>query len=751
MNNTKYVIKRNGSKAPFQVQKLKDMINFACNGLDVNPLELESKISLSMKNNIKTSEIQELMTHTCLTLISPEESDWVYVSGRLAMANLHGEVLKNSGFKYDEFDSFFKYAIKNNYYRKNITESYSFEDINALSNIIIPSKDFNKTIAQVASLKSKYLIKNKMGILEYPQFADLTSSMILASVEIDKIKWTKEFFEMIVDDYISLATPFKSNLRLENGNTGSCFILPIGDSLSQISKGWTDMSIISREGGGIGAYFGYIRPGNTYSNNVYKSNKINRWVKIVNDIALAVNQRGVRPGAITPALDWWHLDIEDFIEMKTETGGDLRDKCFDLFPQIVVDAYFVDAVLTNKEVYLFNQHELHQLTGIDIISQLDDELYNTHKLVEKLINEGKLKHYHKILAKDLWKNVLRIWFETGDFYITHKDNLNICNYLKGNSLIANSANLCVESFSISKLPTKWKIEGDAHKQNTVESDGIYHSCNLVSINVGIIFNDKLLKRVCKNAVRILDNSIETGTMPVLEAQTSADWLRNIGIGIVGGADWMAYNKLSYEKVEDIKKYEALIEKISYWCYEASIELAKEKGSYPAYEVASYNTMFGKTPQELNELSPNGFDWVVLNDRIKNEGIRNFLLLAIAPNTSTGILMGAVANYLPPQDKFNIQTLANLSVPIIPRYLKTRFWYYKSKFNYKPEVLINVTKELQRWIDTGISMEVAINTNIANMKAISDAILSGFKNKELKAVYYSLSINGEKAGCSDCAN
>jgi ribonucleoside-diphosphate reductase alpha chain len=220
---------------------------------------------------------------------------------------------------------------------------------------------------------------------------------------------------------------------------------------------------------------------------------------------------------------------------------------------------------------------------------------------------------------------------------------------------------------------------------------------------------------------------------------------------VGGADWMAYNKLSYEKSEDVKKYEALIEKISYWCYEASIELAKEKGSYPAYEMASYNTMFGKTPQELNKLSPNGLDWVALIDRIKHEGIRNFLLLAIAPNTSTGILMGAVANYLPPQDKFNIQTLANLSVPIIPRYLKTRFWYYKSKFNYKPEVLINVTKELQRWVDTGISMEVAINTNIANMKDISDAILSGFKNKELKAVYYSLSINGDKAGCSDCAN
>ncbi len=289
---------------------------------------------------------------------------------------------------------------------------------------------------------------------------------------------------------------------------------------------------------------------------------------------------------------------------------------------------------------------------------------------------------------------------------------------------------------------------------TSESDGLYHSCNLISINVGVIFKDNLLKRVCKSAVRMLDSSIEVGSMPVIEAENSSKYLRNIGIGIVGLADWIAYKKYSYE--ENLNEIEALQEKIAWYCYEASIELAKEKGSYPAFNKADYSKLFGKTPEELNKISKNNFDWKKMQSDIQTYGIRNFLLLAIAPNTSTGIVMNATASWLPPQNKMSYQTLADINTPIVPRYLDSRWWYYKSKANYATEDLIKVSRRLQRWVDTGISLECYINPQLTNIKTISDEILDGFDKEEIKAIYYSLTIDPrnkdkERDVCVDCAN
>jgi len=748
-----HVVKRDGSSKPFQIIKIREQINKSCEGLDVNSLELESKISLGMKNNMKTSDIQEFILLTGITLISAEEPDWIKVCGRLATHQLHREVYKNTKIDYSNFEKYIDYAVKNNYYRKDFVKLFTLENIKALAELIDETQDFKMVLPQVLSLKSKYLIKNQRGTIEYPQFADMASSMILASIEdeSERFKTTKEYFLLLRDEYISLATPFKANLRLEGGNTGSCFILPVQDYIEHITKSWHDMSIISKEGGGIGVYLGSLRPGGAYSQNIPKANEITRWTKIINDIAVAVNQRGIRKGAITPALDWWHMDIYSFCEMKTETSGDLRNKSFDLFPQVIVDSYFVHKKKTNSDVYLFDQFEVKEKFGIDVVNLIDDDLFNAHMKIEELILDGKLKHYQKVNSKELWTKFLETWIEIGDFYITHKDNLNLSNYLK-TSYIANSANLCVESFSITKAPKNWKNEYKDSKLVTSESDGFYHSCNLISVNIGVCKTDKQLERACIGAVKMLDASIETGTMPVKEAQNSSQYLRNIGIGTVGVADWMAWNKYSYTNEEGLNALEALQERIAWYCYNASVDLAIKKGAYPAFKEANYDTMFGRPVQQLNDESLNNFDWKGLSDKIKSNGIRNFLLLATAPNTSTGIVIFSTASYLPPHNKFNYQTLADISVPIIPRYLKDRYWHYKGKFQYGAHELIEATKRVQRWIDTGISMEVCINPELTSIKQISDSILDGFEKKELKAVYYSLTIDGTKdSACVDCAN
>ena len=747
------VIKRTGEKQEFIVQKVRDQINFACRGIAVNPLVLETKLQGSIKNNIKTTEIQELLILSTLSLITLEEPQWIIVAGRLAMWQLHREVYKNTKIGYNEFCDFLEYAIKNKHYRNDVTDGYSKEELLQLQNIISANKhkDFDMVLPQVLSLKSKYLCKNKKGIVEYSQFADMSSSMILAKNSPKKMDRVDEYFNALVNNEISLGTPFKANLRRDGGNTGSCFILPVGDSLAQIVKSWQDVAEISKEGGGVGIYLGELRPSGTKTQNIPKSNNVQRWAKILNDIAVAVNQRGVRKGAITPALDWYNIDIFDFIKMKSELGGDLREKCFDLFPQIVVDSYFVDAVLEDRDVYLFNHYEVKEKFGIDIVKLIDKELHDAHIFIDENIKSGKLKHFTQIRAKDLWREALKIWIETGDFYFVHKDNINKSNYMKA-KYIANSANLCVESFSHTKTPEEWETKRTKKsKQVTTDTDGLYHSCSLISLNVGVLLNDKKLESACRTAVRMLDASIDCGTMPVLEADKSSQYLRNIGIGTMGVADWMAWNKLSYEKPTDIDELEKLYEKIAWYCYDESVALAKELGKYPGFDEADYSTLFGINPNELTKTSKNGFDWNKMQQNIKENGIRNFLLLAIAPNTSSGILCYSTASYLPPHNKLNYQTLADMTVPIVPRYLKERYWYYKGKYQYKAEDLLNVTGVIQKWIDTGISAEVFINPDITNIKNISDTILKLFKNKELKTVYYSLTIDTKKEGCVDCAN
>lgn len=746
------IVKRDGRKEEFNIEKLRAQINPACEGTDISPIEFESKLSIDFSNKITSKDIQEQLVMIAKNSVTDIAPDWDVVAGRLLSHQVRREVWKNTKIDLEDYKDHFHYLHRNGYYRSDVTSMVDDKELDKLSKYIKPRRDYDLRLSQIALLSSKYLISNQKGLIEYPSTADMTNSIILASTEPEHIRTdiAKEYYDMLSNYYISLATPFKANLRIPNGNTGSCFVGENGDSLTQIMKAYTDMSSISKEGGGIGWDWSNVRPSDTYSEGVPKANNINKWIKIVNDIAVAVNQRGKRAGAITPSLSWWHLDIESFLEMKSELNGDLRDKCFDLFPQIVVDSYFMDALDEGRDVYLFNQYEYNKLTGKVFTELIDKELYEAHKEVEELIEKGKLKHYKKISSKALWKKSLEVWIETGDFYICSKDNINMSNYLK-KFAIAKGGNLCQESFSLSTPATSWKKEVVDANETVTDTDGLTHSCSLISINVATILNDdKLLQKACKASVRMLDSSIDLGTMPVLEAKTSSELLRNIGIGVVGMADYMAWNKVHYDTEEGMLLAEKLVEKIAYYCYNASIDLAIEKGSYPLYEKADYSTLFGRDPIELTKESPNGFDWTDVQARIRHEGIRNFLINAFAPNTSSGLVQGVTASYLPAHSKNNTQKLAGLIVPVLPRYIKQRPWGYKTKFQYKATDIIKFTQRLQKWVDTGMSMEVPINVANCTIGEISKEIRKGFREKKLKTVYYSLTIDNE-AACEGCAN
>jgi len=752
----KYAIKNSGEREPFQIKKIRKQTEFGTQKTNITAIEFEAALNFPNKEAIKTTHIQEIVIKTAVNKISIEEPEWDYIAGRSNMFYTYTKIFKLTKLQVQEWQEHIKYLIRNNYYRSDIgeyLENLNEKQIKYIDKVINNNNhDWDMTYAQTEILKSKYTIKNKKGLIEYPILADIANALILSRGD----KHFEHIFSMIHYQYISLATPFKRNLRRPDGNVGSCFIGENIDSLGGLMKAWADMASISKEGGGIGWYLGKVRPEDTYSYKIVKANNITKWVKIINDIAIAVNQGGARPGAVTIGLDWWHMDINSFLEIKSELTGDLRDKAFDIFPQVIVDSWFVEKKENDEDVYLFNHYEYQKKFGIDVTELVDEELYNVHQHVEEMILDGKWHHYTKINSKELWKKIMWTWVEIGDMYISSKDNLNKSNYLKydPDGGIAKQGNLCVESYSFSKAATKWKEEYDGEKRTITETNGRNHACNLCSVNYTNLVNktDEFIEKVYYYAVRILDKSIDEGTMPVLEAELLSKEIRNVGVGFVGVGDMMAYNNKLYDTEDGQLFLEQLIEKAGYFSYKASIELSKEFGSYPLFKAENYNKVLGYYPEELNKMSPNKYDWVSLQKDILKFGIRNFYINAGAPNSSTAILIGASASYLPVYNKEMVQTLGNLSLPILPKFIKSKYWSYKTKFQYHPKDIIEATRKCQKWIDTGLSMEININPDICKINEISDAILEGFIKKELKAVYYSLTIGGNKSdGCSDCAN
>lgn len=761
------VTKRNGSIDKFDVSKIRKMTTIATQGLNVSPLELESNIHETFKNNVKTSDINEILISACSKLTSIESPDWIYAGGRIVMHDLQREVFKHTKVDYAQtektFYDYIQQMVKQKSYKQDLL-SYSKDEIDSLAKCIKPKYDLNYTIGGALSLKKKYLHKNGNKTLELPQYADMVSAMLLNVHEKeDRVGKVKVQYDLIGSRVLSLATPLKSNLRKPNGSTSSCFIIPMDDSIESIMKTYKDIAYISKAGGGVGVYISKIRPSLSMLLGQPVSNNVCLWIKIINDIAVAVNQAGVRKGAVTPALDMWHKDIEDFVEIKTEVG-ELRLKSFDVFPQVVVRNLLLKRVKNNESFWTVDRHEImtkgQKYLGevIDLTELTEDEFNEWYPKIEALYDKGTLTNGHKHNAKAFWKKYLEVYIETGDLYMFNVDNANKHNPMNGKEQIY-CGNLCQESFSPMTPSTDFEtFEDELGFAGERWKTGRSHTCDLLSINLAEILNDEqLLERACRQGVRILDNSMDVTKTPISESNKHNVYYRTIGVGTLGTADWMAYNKLSYNKPEDWVELEKLYEKMSYWCFDESCNLAKEKGSFIAFDQTTMKDgiLLGKTGKELDKQSVAGLDWSALCEKAKN-GMRNLLTFSIAPNTSTSVLVGASASYLPIYSKFNYESMANLSVPIIPKFIKSRFWYYNESFTVPTENIIKGTTKIQKWIDTGISMELIINPEITSIKKISDALLEAF-NEGLKTVYYSRTLDlsntneKEEKGCVSCAN
>lgn len=750
------VIKRDNRESEIDIKEIRKALVRACEGTTIDYLEVESHIDSIYRDKITTSEIQKSLVEITLRLTTVERPEFRIIAARLMLMDYYKEALQTRDWQaqlYKDYYRFIQYITGKGLYSEQILQLYSEAEINLAGEYINPDYDLDFDYAGARLLTNRYLIKEGENALELPQEMFMTISLYLAGNEQgNRLDIAKKIYDLIAGRKISLATPILINLRRNNGNLSSCFIAAIDDSLDSIFYNINTVAQISKNGGGVGLNLSRIRSAGSEIQGVPNaSGGIIPWIKIINDTAVAVNQLGKRAGAVTVAVDIWHMDLLDFLELQTETG-DQRKKAYDVFPQIVIPDLFMKRVQAREKWTLFDPHEVEKKTGKKIAELWGDDFEEFYAHLE---TDTHIKIHKSIPAIDIFKQIMKSQIETGMPYLFFKDTANRGNPNNHDGYIG-SGNLCQESFSNFRpsLVKKPQICGDSVQNES--SEGLIHTCNLLSLNLASIGDDELESAV-KMGIRILDNAIELTDSPAPESILHNKRYRTLGLGAMGLADYLAKKKVKYDKSEKI--VDELFEKIALFSLEESALLSEERGSYEAYEGSRWSKgiFFGKDITWFQKNSNISERWENLMVQVYKWGIRNGQLLAVAPNTSSALLQGCTSSVLPVYSKFHVDKNANGSVPICPPYIKEAFWYYKENKNIEQTSVISVISRIQKWIDQGISMELLYNlNNDITAQDIYETIFTAWE-KGCKTIYYTRTIQknsnimNEQETCVSCAN
>ncbi len=725
------VTKRDGTKEAYDVSKIKKSIQNATEGQDVNPLELESKIDQFLKHGIKTRDIQLNVIQHAIQLATPQTPDWVNVAGRALAA----DEWANFPLRGKSFREVVHYNVKKGTYSNELLDYYTDTQLDELGSALKHTRDLDYSYAALVTAKKKYL-----GKYELNQHMHLVNAMRFGQFEPEetRIKFVKEVYNALSMRKISLATPFLSNLR-KGGNVASCFIIAVEDDIDSIFDNIKRVALISKNGGGLGIFLGYLRAKgadvNGYEN---AAGTVVQWIKILNDTLVAVNQGGKRAGAGTIALPIWHNDIQDFLDMQTE-HGDPRMKAFDVFPQVTIPDIFMERDEQQLPWVTFCPYEVKKKLGINVRGLHGKAFTLAYLKIEEAFEAGKLKVARKIEnARDLMKIIMRTQFETGLPYIAFTDTINEYNPNKNDTdnVGIPCVNLCTESFS------------------NVMPDKFGHVCNLASIVLGNIKNTTELGKISSLTTKILDFGISLTNAPDEITAAHNNRYRTIGIGMQGLHDYLAREYLTFRDLNEIRE---LAECIEYNAVLQSIDLAKKFGSFDAYDNSEW-----KNGNRINQFIKHGsgkYDWASAQKLIDQYGIRNSQLTSPAPNTSTSIYMDSSASVLPVYDSFFSEDNKNGKLVVVAKFLKDNpIGYGKTFPKHTATEIIDVVSELQKFIDTGCSMELIFDQRKVGFKAkdLYDAIHYAHK-KGIKAIYYIRTIKDNatietlpEADCVACA-
>lgn len=738
------IIKRNGQKEELIFSKLKKVIDFACDGFEgVDSLELETALLPHFRNNISTKEIQRTLTQVAVERTSIEQPNWQYVAAKLLVYDLYKEAAINRKygyFGYGDFYSLITYLTEKGRYGDYILKHYSREEIRELGSYIVPERDYLFNYIGLKTLSDRYIIKGLDGeILELPQELFMGVAMHLAMKEQDRVKWAKQFYDVLSSLQMTVATPTLANARKPFHQLSSCFIDTVPDNLWGIYNVDQSFAQVSKFGGGMGIYVGKVR---SRGSNIrgYKgvAGGVIPWVKNYNNTAIAVDQLGVRSGAVAIYLDVWHKDIFDFLNLKTNNGDD-RMKAHDIFPGICIPDLFMRKVEERESWYLFDPHEVRSIMGYSIEDSYGKEFERRYE--ECVANDRLSKD--EVPAIDIMKKILASSFETGTPFLFFRDTVNLANPNKHKGVIYCS-NLCTE---ICQNMSATEFETTTHEDGIITSrskSGDFVVCNLSSLNLGRTTSKEEIERVVSCQMRMMDNVIDLNHYPVPQAEITNKKYRAVGLGTSGYHQWLALNKITWESEEHLTAADELYEWINYCAVKASMEIAKEKGAYPVFEGSEWQT--GEYFVSRGYDSP---EWLALKAEVAQHGVRNAWMFAIAPTASTSLISGSTAGIDPIFSKFFVEEKKNAVIPqTAPSLSSETFWYYKEAHHIDQKWSILAAGKRQRHIDQAQSFNLYITPEIT-AKEFLDLYMLAWE-KGLKTVYYCRNKSLEVEDCVSCS-
>ncbi|MCB4772012.1 MAG: ribonucleoside-diphosphate reductase subunit alpha [Sulfurovum sp.] len=763
------VVKRNERVETLDVSKIQKYTSKAVEGLSgVSQSELEVDAKLQFRDMITSEEIQTTLIKTAVDKIDIDRPNWTFVASRLFLYDLYHKVTGFTG--YNHLQEYFEKGEKEGRIVFGLKEKYDLDDLN---NYIKPERDLQFTYLGIRTLYDRYLIKDRQGNpIELPQQLFMGVAMFLAQNEFDCQTWAKKFYDILSKFEVMAATPTLSNARTPRHQLSSCYIGSTPDNIEGIFDGYKEMALLSKFGGGIGWDWSLVRGmGSCIDGHKYAAGGIVPFLKIANDVAIAVDQLGTRKGAIAVYIEPWHVDIKDFLDLKKNSGEERR-RAHDLFPALWLNDLFMERV-TNDEMWtLFDPFEANELT----------ELYGEafEKRYIELENSNDDITRERISAKGLWKEILRSYFETGNPFLTFKDTANHANPNKHAGII-RSTNLCTEIFQ-NTAPDYYKIcftfvDGttasyDQDEILTVDSgmskpakkitaldsiggkqiwvidkekiDGDTAVCNLASVNLSKVNTKEDFERVIPIAVRMLDNVIDLNFYPLAKVKRTNEKSRSIGLGVMGEAQMLAESKIEWGSPEHLSKVDEVMESFSYYTIESSSNLALEKGVYPNFEGSDWSKgifPIDKANENACKLVDRGglfgyiHDWKKLKEKVKQDGMRNGYLMAIAPTSSISILTGTTQAIEPVyKRKWFEENLSGLIPVTAPKLSPDTWQYYISAYDLDQNFLIKAGAIRQKWLDQGQSLNIFITLDKASGKYLNEIYMNAWKFG-LKSTYY----------------
>ncbi|EAG7113720.1 ribonucleoside-diphosphate reductase subunit alpha, partial [Listeria monocytogenes] len=636
-------------------------------------------------------------------------------------------------------------------YSGNILKNYSKEDLIAAGKLIDPEKDKLFTYNGLYLLATRYLATDsERNVYELPQERWLTIALYLMQNEPKekRMKLVEEAYWALSNLYMTVATPTLANAGKVGGQLSSCFIDTVDDSLQGIYDSNTDVARVSKHGGGVGAYLGYVRSTGAAIRGVKgASGGVIPWIKQLNNTAVSVDQLGQRKGAIAVYLDVFHKDIESFLDLRLN-NGDQRLRAHDVFTAVCIPDIFMEAVERRGEWYLFDPHEVKAKKGWylqDFYDESKGEGTFREKYEELVADETISKKIVK--AIDIMKRIMMSQLETGNPFMFYRDEVNRMNPNKHEGMVYSS-NLCTEimqNMSSTKMIQEI-ISGD--QIVITKQAGDFVVCNLSSVNLGraVVAEEGTLERLIEVEVRMLDNVIDLNELPVPQATITNQKYRSIGLGTFGWHHLLALKNIAWDSEEAEKYADELYEQINYLAIRASNKLAQEKGAYKVFKGSDWNT--GEYFARRNYNSP---EWQELAKEVAEKGLRNAYLVAVAPNMSTAQIAGSTASIDPIYSAFYYEEKKDYRRPVIAPDLNLSTYPYYEKGAYKVDQFASVRQNgrRQRHVDQSLSFNFYVPSGIKASKLLELHMTAW--NEGLKTTYYVRSNDIDVEECEWCSS